>query len=64
MLPKIKGGQKIMDCITREYTVLFNGITNAIAQTVELTRQLQQLQAAAEDCYISAPEEGQPVGQM
>lgn len=53
-----------MDCISREYTVLFNGITNAIAQTVELTLQLQQLQAAAEDCYISASEEGQPVGQM
>ena len=40
----------------KEYTLLFNGITDAIEDIQELTQRLMDLQAQAEALYITREE--------
>lgn len=41
---------------TREYTLLFNGISDAIEQVEEILYRLKRLQAQAEEVYLSEEE--------
>lgn len=41
-----------MEELNKEYTLLFNGITDAIQQLENLTRQLKKLQLRAEEAYL------------
>ncbi len=42
---------------SREYTLLFNGITDTINQLESLLLRLKRMQAEAEDLYLSHEEE-------
>lgn len=46
--------------MTREYTLLFNGITQMIEELERLQRELMELQRQAEECYMEGGE-GFPV---
>lgn len=41
---------------SREYTLLFNGITDTISQLEALLLRLKRMQAQAEELYISSDE--------
>ena len=49
-----------MDNITREYTLLFNGITSTISELQAITFRLAGLQQAAEQLYIERSNESEP----
>ncbi len=53
-----------MDDISREYAILFNGVTDVIQQAEALVRQMKLLQQRAEEAYICAApsEEGAAEG--
>lgn len=42
--------------MTKEYTLLFNGITRAIEELDRLRAELARLQCEAEEMYISSSE--------
>lgn len=39
--------------LTKEYSVLFNGITDTISELEEMLVRLKELQQKAEDAYLS-----------
>ena len=41
-----------MDELNKEYTLLFNGITDAIQQLEVLTQRLKRLQTRAEEAFL------------
>lgn len=45
-----------MQPITKEYSVLFNAITDATESLNELNRRLKYAQQLAEEIYISTPD--------
>lgn len=48
-----------MEELKREYTLLFNGITDAIATLEDLTQRFMLLQQAAENLYLESAERAQ-----
>lgn len=53
-------GEFIMDkkeSITKEYALLFNGITNTIEELEGLLLRLKRMQSEAEELYLSREEE-------
>lgn len=45
------------ESITKEYALLFNGITDTIEELETLLLRLKRMQAEAEEIYISREEE-------
>ncbi|MDD3509368.1 MAG: hypothetical protein PHY27_13200 [Parabacteroides sp.] len=53
-------GENSMDNISREYTLLFNGISSVITELQAITFRLAGLQQAAEQLYIEQADESKP----
>ena len=49
-----------MDKISREYTLLFNGISSTMTELQAITFRLAGLQQAAEQLYIEQTDESEP----
>lgn len=49
-----------MDNITKEYTLLFNGITTIISELQTITVRLASLQQQAEQIYLDRTSESEP----
>ena len=46
-----------MDALTKEYILLFKGISESISAMADITLKMKQLQAAGEEAYLKRCEE-------